>query len=326
MYQFITGENFFFELMQYGVPKILAIKSQREADMRKMFGAMHYRASAPFMQCIMFGWFFALLVGLGTNLYWEKRKLFPWVIPWCVLPLGIIASIAGGPMMLTALAMVMIGLFPFRSGWKPVCIAMAILLPVWGAVVNRNPLELLANVGFDASSSWYRVGLQKYTLSGGMNGHWLAGYGDIPGEYAHFHDLCIHWIYLCVIYGLMGCVGFYALMSTCAWQLWKAKPKAKSIEDQWLVWSLLSVWIASLMSLFVVSLFGEMYHIYHMFLALMANAPILVGGGVRHVGVLAEVDGRQVILRYELKQGQKLAIVHPGAAPQVIPTAAKAPK
>lgn len=320
MYQFYTGENFYFDLMQYGVPKILALKSQRLADMRKMFGELHYRASAPFMQCIMFGWFFAILVGLGTNLFWEKRKLFPWIIPWCVLPVGIIASIAGGPMMLTALSMGMMGLFPFRKYWKPACTVMAICLAVMGAVSNRNPLELLANVGFDASSSWYRVGLQKYTLSGGMSGHWIAGYGDIPGQYNHFHDLCIHWIYLVVIYGLLGAVGFYSLMAVCAWQLWKAKPRANTIQDQWLVWTFLSVWIASLMSLFVVSLFGEMYHIYHMFLALMANAPILVGGGTRHVGVLAEVDGRKVLLRYELKQGQKLAIVRPAGEPGGVPT------
>jgi hypothetical protein len=107
-------------------------------------------------------------------------------------------------------------------------------------------------------------------------------------------------------------------MGACAWQLWVAKPKATSIEDQWLVWSLLAVWIASVMSMFVVSLFGEMYFIYHMFLGLMANAPIMVGGGLRHVGVLAEVDGKKVLLRYALKPGQRLAIVTPGAAPQPV--------
>ncbi|HEY7120692.1 MAG TPA: hypothetical protein VH475_29175 [Tepidisphaeraceae bacterium] len=319
VYQFITGNSPFFELMQYGVPKILAIKSQRLVDMRMMFGELHYRASCPFLQCIMFGWFFALLVGLGTNLFWQKRKVFPWIIPWCVLPVGIVVSIAGGPMMLAALSMAIIGLFPFRAFWKPACWSLLILLLVMGAVSNRNPLEILANSGFDQTSSWYRVGLQKYTLSGGMGGHWIAGYGDIPGEYAGFHDLCIHWIYLVVINGLMGAVGFYVWMAACAWQLWVARSKAVGIEDQWLVWTLLAVWIASVMSMFVVSLFGEMYFIYHMFLGLLANAPIMVGGGLRHVGVLAEVDGKPVLLRYALKQGQRLAVVHPGQPPVVSP-------
>ena len=317
VYQHITGQHPLFELMQYGVPKILAEKSQRLVDMRMIFGVLRYRASCPFLQCIMFGWFFALLVGLGTNLFWEKRKIFPWVVPWAILPVGIITSIAGGPMMLTALAMAIIGLFPFRGMWKPACFALVVLLLVMGAVSNRNPLEILANAGFDPTSSWYRVGLQKYTLSGGMGGHWIAGYGDIPGEYARFHDLCIHWIWLVVVHGLMGAVGFYVWMAACAWQLWKAKSRVVGLDDQWLVWSLLAVWIASVMSMFVVSLFGEMYFIYHMFLGLMANAPIMVGGGVRHVGVMAEVDGKPVLLRYALKQGQRLAIVRPGEAPVV---------
>jgi hypothetical protein len=320
VYQHITGNHPLFDLMQYGVPKILAEKSQRMfIDTRMIFGVHRYRASVPFLQCIMFGWFFAILVGLGTNLFWEKRKIFPWIIPWCLLPVGIITSIAGGPMMLTALSLAVIALFPFRGLWKPACGALVIMLLAMGAVSNRNPLELLANAGFDASSSWYRVGLQKYTLSGGMNGHWIAGYGDIPGEYAHFHDLCIHWIWLVVVHGLMGAVGFYAFMAACAWQLWKAKEKCVGLEDEYLAWSLLAVWIASVMSMFVVSLFGEMYFIYHMFLGLMANAPIMVGGGVRHVGVMAEIDGKPVLLRYALKQGQRLAVVRPGEAPVVRP-------
>ena len=69
------------------------------------------------------------------------------------------------------------------------------------------------------------------------------------------------------------------------------------------------------MSMFVVSLFAEMYFIYHMFLGVLANTPIIVGGGTRHVGVLAEVDGKTVVLRYALKQGQRLAVVRPPTTP-----------
>jgi hypothetical protein len=316
VYQFITGDHPVFELLKYGVPKINPLMSQRPViDQRMMLGALHFRASCPFLQSIMFGWFFALMVGFSTNLFWEKRKIFPWIIPWCFLPVGIICAIAGGPMMLAALSMALLGLFPFRGHWKPACTVLAILMVVFAAVSNRNPLEILANAGFDASSSWYRVGLQKHTLSeGGMNGHWIAGYGDIPDEYYRFHDLCIHWIYVVVINGLMGVVGFYTFMLACVWQLWNGKKKATSIEDQWLLWSLLAVWIASIMSMFVVSLFAEMYFIYHMFLGVLANTPIIVGGGTRHVGVLAEVDGKTVVLRYALKQGQRLAVVRPPTA------------
>jgi hypothetical protein len=318
VYQHFTGDHPFFSLMIYGVPKIDPRLSQRDVDMRMLFGEWRYRAQCPFLQCIMFGWFFALLVAWSTNLFWEKRKLFPWIVPWCTaLPVGILAAIAGGPMMLAAFSVMILGLFPFRKYWKIAVIWLSVIAVVFAAVSQRNPLEILANAGFDPTSSWYRVGLQKYTLTGGgmtaEGNHWIQGYGEIPGAYSQFHDLCIHWIYLVVVNGLMGAAGFYTLMAVCVWQLWKAKEKATSIEDQWLLWSLLAGWVASFLSMFVVSLFGEMYFIYHMFLAVLANAPLIVGTGVRHVGVVAEVDGRTVILRYALKQGQKLAVVHPNS-------------
>ena len=41
-------------------------------------------------------------------------------------------------------------------------------------------LDDAADNGFDASSSWYRVDLIRYTTEIGMNNHWWAGYGMIP--------------------------------------------------------------------------------------------------------------------------------------------------
>ena len=143
--------------------------------------------------------------------------------------------------MLAVLSMGFMMLFPLRKFWRQGVIGAGILWLVFSAVSNRNVLELMANSGFDAGSSWYRVGLNKYTLSGGgMSGHWLAGYGDIPGEYNHFHDLCIHWVFLCVYNGLMGVVGFYTLVGTCAWQLWNGKKRAHGMADEWVLWTLLS--------------------------------------------------------------------------------------
>jgi hypothetical protein len=56
-----------------------------------------------------------------------------------------------------------------------------------------------------------------------------------------------------------------------------------------------------------------------MFLGLVANTMVICGSeqseSGRSVGVLAEVDGRKVLLRYRLKPGQRLAIVHPPAVP-----------
>jgi len=322
MYQHFTGYHPYYEIMRHGIPPITEAFVTRESDMRKMFGVFRYRANCPFLQCIMFGWFFSLLLAWSTALYWEKRKFFPWIIPWAVgLPMGIISSIAGGPMMLAALSFGFMALFPLRQYWRGALIAAAILGVAFSVASNRNVLELMANMGFDAGSSWYRVGLNKFALSTGMAGKWLAGWGE-PWPYHHFNDLCIHWVYIAVYNGIMGLVGFYTLLGVCAWQLWKAKKKAHGLADEWILWALLSALVASQWAMLVVALFGEMQVIYHMFMAVVANATLYVGSTTRRVGVMAEVDGKPVMLVYHLKPGQKLAMVTPvGAAPEEEPVA-----
>jgi len=310
-YQFMTGDHPYYELMRYGVPKITPDLQTRLVDMRMMFGALHFRANCPFVQCIMFGWFFALLMSFTTSLYWEKKKFFPWIIPWAVgLPLGTATAISGGAMFLAALSMGFLALFPFRKYWRGTVIACAILWVAFSVVSNRNVLALMANSGFDAASSWYRVGLNETAMTYGMAGHWIAGYGDI-WPITKFHDLCIHWVSIAVFHGIMGLVGFYSLLAICAWQLWKAKKKASGLADEWILWSLLGAFLASQCAMLVVALFGEMAVIYQMFMAIMANAPLLVGTTARRVGVMAEVDGRPVMLVYTLKPGQTLAMITP---------------
>jgi hypothetical protein len=268
------------------------------------------------MQYIMFGWFFALLVALGTNLWFEKRKLFPWIIPWLTLPLGIMSSIASGPMTMAVLAMLICACFPWRQLWKPVVWAGAALLAAAKMYSNRGFFELISQFGFDPISSWYRFRLVRRTLDeGGMKDHWLLGYGLIPSPlYDDVHDLCVQWVMLMVKYGLLGVAGFYWLVGAVGWGLWKTRKKSTALADQWMLWSMMATVVASLAAMQVVSLFGETEYIFYMLLGVMANAPLLLdaaGGGERVVGVLTEVEGRQVLLRYRLKPGQQLALVQP---------------
>jgi Trk-type K+ transport system membrane component len=148
-----------------------------------------------------------------------------------------------------------------------------------------------------------------------MNGHWLAGFGLIPHEFDDYHDLCIQWIYLTVVNGILGASGFYLFVAACAWCMRRARQKAASLADHWLIWSMLSILIASMLAMNLVALFGEMFFIYHMFLGLVTNTMVICGEGggelERSVGVLAEMNGKRVLLRYRLKAGQKLALVRP---------------
>jgi hypothetical protein len=321
LYQMQTGKSPYFSIMQYGL--LWGYVKDRITDKRLFLGVMRFRAFAPFLQFIMFGWFFAILVTPCTNLFWEKRKIFPWIIPWLFLPLGVITSISSGPMSGAAISFAIALAFPLRRYWKFAvgAVALAYLVTMFGS--NRGLMEIIASFGtMDPLSSWYRVSLQRYTLSqGGMKGHWFAGYGEVPLVYAEFHDLCIHWIWLLVIHGVMGLVGFYSLVAASAWSLWKGKAKAQSTQDHWLLWTLMATLIASLLGMLLVTLFSEMYFIYHMFLAILANSDIIIGKsagagggtspGLRQVMVLVEQNGKKVAYRYALKPGQRLALVQP---------------
>ncbi|HEV8292650.1 MAG TPA: hypothetical protein VGP94_12035, partial [Tepidisphaeraceae bacterium] len=330
VYQMYTGDSPYFKILQYSQFWVRAPNSKW--DMRPLFGEMAFRASGPIFGFIMFGWYFALWIAPATNLFFKSRNIFPWIIAYCALPVGVLTSIASGPWMMMMFSGGLCALFPFRRFWKPAVIALAGL---WIALIigaNRTPMEFMALFGKDQSSSWYRVGLQNFTLKGGgMNGHWVTGYGEIPQQYNEsFHDLCIHWVWLLVIHGFMGIVGFYGFLATAAYSLWRARSLSKKLEDHWLLWSLLATLCASILGMLLVTLFSEVYFIYHMFIAILVNSDIIVASGqsasdnkndsgLRQVGVLLEQNGKKFLLRYTLRPGQRLAVVHPPTQPQPEP-------
>jgi len=313
LYFVMEWDTPYYRLMEHGQfwfgPQIMA------RDQRVLWGQMRPRAHAPFQQCIMYGWFFALWLVPCLTLFWQKRRFFPWIFAWIFMPLGIVVSISAGPNALAALSLGFLALFPFRKYWKVGAwtgggMYVALLL-----FSDRAPLEILASYGMDQNSSWYRVGLARFTLDyGGIYGvHWLVGFGCVPHHYDRFHDLCIQWVGLLVVHGLIGVVGFYGTFAVCAYQLWVAKKKAASLDDEVILWSLFATISGVLLGLSVVSLFSDMQYIFHMYLGVLAAAPKLVGQAAqsRQVGLLAEYNGQPVLLRYTLAPGQGLAIVTP---------------
>ncbi len=305
-----TGITPYYDIMQFG--QLWKGPTNRiPYDQRLFMGQRMFRAHAPFLQCIMFGWFFALWAAPCLNLFFEKRRLFPWVIGWVFLPLGCISAIAAGPMMLAAMSAGMVALFPFRRHWKVGVGAFLIGYLVIALGSNRTPMELVASLGMDASSSYFRVRLVNFTLRN-MGPRWIEGWGMVPPHFYQVYDLCIQWVGMLVYYGLMGLCGFYGLVAVAGVQLWRAKKRVAGVADELLLWSLFGTLFASVMALFLVSLFAEMNYIFHMFVALAGSAPALMGSGdTRQIGVIAEVGGRRVLLRYTVTAEQRLALISP---------------
>ncbi len=322
IYQAYFGDSPYRMIMQYGL--FWKEISGQWTEQRLFMGMTMFRAAAPFMQCIMFGWFFAIQIPWATNLFWERRSIKWWVIPWMLLPVGTIATVSAGPMMMAGLSFFVAALFPWRRFWRIGFGTIAAAYLAVTIVAKRGVMEIVASFGFDPASSYYRVNLLNFTLGNApswnkgymnpMKGHWMAGYGIIPKVFDDYHDLCIQWIFLAVTNGLLGTAGFYIFVVACAWCVWNAKKRANTIADEWLCWSLMAILIGSMLAMQLVALFAEMFFLYHVFLALMANTVVICGTEQteRHVGVLAELGGRQVLLRYRLRPGQRLAIVRPG--------------
>ena len=323
LYQAQFGDSPYKLIMQNGI--LWKEISFQWAEIRKFMGLPMHRASAPFQQCIMFGWFFAIQVPWCTNLYFEKLSMKWWVVAWLMLPIGTIATVSSGPIMMVGLSFVFLAMFPVRRFWKPIFGSITAVVLIIHFTAKRSLLAIVSGFGLDPMSGYYRVNLMNYTLGRArspkfsdfnpMEDHWIWGHGTIPLKYDEFRDLCIQWIFLTVYNGLVGCAGFYILVLACSWNLWRANKKSTTLKDQWLCWSLFAVLIASNLAMQLVALFAEMYFIYHMFLGLCANSFIICGSQSeeRLVGVLAEMDGKKVLLRYRLKPGQRLALVHPPA-------------
>lgn len=323
LYQASSGDSPYRTIMSNGI--LWQEISFQWKEIRPFMGIPMHRASAPFMQCIMFGWFFAIQVPWCTNLYFQRRSLKWWVVPWVLLPLGTIATVSSGPLMMVALSFIFMALFPWRRHWKAIVAVPIIGLVALSAVSNRSLMEIVAGFGLDPVSGYYRVNLLNFifgktvSMPGGyfdpMAGHWLAGFGTMPQQFSDYHDLCVQWIFLTVYNGLMGAGGFFLFVGACAWCLRRAKEKAQSLEDRWLCWSMLAILVASMLAMQLVALFAEMFFLYHLFLGLVANTVLICGSGAeqeRSVGVLADMDGKRVLLRYRLKPGQRLALVRPG--------------
>ena len=157
LYQSRTGDSPYRIIMSQGA--LWAQISSQWTEIRPFMHIDMFRASAPFQQCIMFGWFFALQVTWGTNLFWEKRSLKWWIIPWLLLPVGTVATVSAGPMMMAAMSFFIAAMFPLRKYWKAIFGTAGAMYVGIAMFAKRSLMEIVASFGLDPSSSYYRVNL-----------------------------------------------------------------------------------------------------------------------------------------------------------------------
>ncbi len=278
LWQCFTGHNPFAFLWQY-------YAWTTEMSFTQLHRSGLFRANVIFPHPIMYGLFFAIFgpVCLGLLRQPSKnRELY--YLGSAVMGVGVFTSMSSGPALALLLSLGFILFYKYRRSWRTalgVAIVMCLTVEV---VSNRHFYDVLGRFTFNAGTAWYRGRLLEIAFfEGGMNGHWLAGYGLAdPGwgpriDHRPFTDIVNHYVLVLVRYGLTGLIPFIALLIAVSRRLIDAFRMRISQEETWLAWCVLAAFFGLLGAMFSTSLFGQPIVVFYMIMGFAVIMPNILG-------------------------------------------------
>ena len=256
VYQTATGHN------PMGFMKAYNAFNEGAQRMLNRYGL--YRADVSFGQYIAFGMFFTMVVPLSLTLRMKEVSPFLSLVMVGTLTAGMVSSMSSAPFLAFYIVIAILMWYPFRN-YTPLLIVMSLFFVIFLEFYsNRHFYEVLSRMAMNSTTAAYRVGLVEEAFGGGMDGHWLFGYGYVgigPGnDNSHFHwkhqDFVNVYIARLATTGLVGLLPFMwlnVLFYQYLWRAWKVLP---SQENRWIIWCLTATllsWNASLMTVNTVS-------------------------------------------------------------------------
>lgn len=278
LWQCLTGYNPFAFLWRY-------YAWATDMSFTQLHRSGLFRANVVFPHPIMYGLFFAMFgpVCMGLlRLPKQNRDLY--YIGSAVMGVGVFTSMSSGPALALLLSLCFILFYKYRKSWRLV-MGVAIFMCLTVEVVsNRHFYDVLGRFTFNPATAWYRGRLFEMAFfEGGMNGHWLTGYGQAdPGwgpkiDYRDFTDIVNHYILVLVRYGLVGLIPFVVLLIGVIRRLFDAFRMRISQGETWLAWCVLSALFGLLGGLFSVSLFGQPIVVFYMIMGFAVTMPNILG-------------------------------------------------
>jgi hypothetical protein len=237
VYQMLTGQNPYAWMRAFAPTDI----GPQEIDIRHGL----YRADASFGNKISFGLYFTMAWAMLVALVLAKPKnpmLF--FVRSGFLLAGAVSALSSAPMFALVSSIGFMMSFPMRRMWPYVALIVVAVCGSIEAYSDRHFYHVLTRLAFDSSTAFYRIELIEEALGGGMDGHWLLGYGYVTFE-PGAPDLGFHWrhndlanIYVGVLArsGLMGLVPLLALNGYYYWCLYLAGRAARGLRDKWTIW------------------------------------------------------------------------------------------
>ena len=204
-----------------------------------------YRANVTSHVSISFGLIFAAIAPMAIGLI--AQRTWPRVLILAssgILVCGLLSSMSSAPYFALSAAIAMFLWFPFRRFSLALAVLMLLFIIFVEVFSNRHFYHVLTRLAYSENTAYYRIALWEEALGGGMNGHWIAGYGYVgigPGNdntyFNWFHkDLVNIYIYYLARCGLLGLVPFFVMNMLCYSRLFRAFRITRNPADQWLTW------------------------------------------------------------------------------------------
>lgn len=238
----------------------------------------HYRAYGTFDVHIGFGLFFAAVAPICIGLWYQSvysRLLL--VIFFINSLMGLMSSWSSGPIFSMYSSISFIILYPFRKLWPLFLISSIGLYVLIDVLSNSTPIEAVTRFGLSASTWEYRIDLYKYVFQGGMENHWLYGWGlvGLDSDNDRFpwpmKDMTSLYVSELVRYGL---ISFFLLVLLIAYYYYcisVAFKKTYIEPDRFLIWCFCSVLFGWNISLATVNTVGQIITLYFIFIAICSN-------------------------------------------------------
>ena len=269
--QAATSTNLYAPLLEHS--GFMAGWSDR-VEMRHGF----YRATGAVGNPISFGQFFSVILAwcMGAWFYLKKQRAVL-TVGLAFLGMGMLSSMSSGPMLVIALSVPIVCLYPMRKNWMlfmAIAVAGCVAIEI---LSNRHWYEVVAGYGtLDPTTAQYRIDLiaEAWAKKGE---YWLFGYGPNAGviggtgfNWDH-KDITNHYILIAVRYGILGLAPFVGATVATLKSLRKAFLRANTKGEQLLVWCMMAALLGTMGSMMSVALLDPVNTMFMMMLGLCAS-------------------------------------------------------
>ena len=273
IYQSLTGTNFYDFMLTYHAWESLS------PYMVVRHGL--YRANVNTDTSIIFGLFFAGIIPLILGL-WKTGAISKIIILIlsCIALCGLISSMSSAPLFSIVVSFLFLALYPLRKYNLIIIIYIMSTILFVEYYSNRHWYDVLSRFAFSSRTADYRIELIKEAFSGGMDNHWIAGWGYV-GPYED--DETFPWehkdmvnIYIGILAGsgLLGLIPYVLFNFFYYLKLYQAFKYSTSYSDKWLIWCLSSSLVGWNIAMLTTSMQQPLSSLFYLLIGVVGSLSI----------------------------------------------------